>query len=210
MREEYVKKDPPDYKNMVENLRMPTWWDLESTEATLLDDAADVIEDLVKYKEAVERMGNFGKLFVSYAGDPRGPMGRSGERDIVKEALSQPVITDVDGGTWRPVYEEVMQNLIKQLEWWKEQNFRACYEKEELKKSAEAAERREKLLEDENRILTERITKAETRIERMKSIMRCEGIAFISEDISGSKSEHIEGAEKDGMHRGQMPDAGTV
>lgn len=45
------------------------------------------------------------------------------------------------------------------------------------------------MLEDANRILTERITKAEARIERMKSIMRVEGIAVIPGDIAGSKSE---------------------
>lgn len=148
-----------------------------------------IVDDFMKYKEAIDRMGDFGKLFVSYAGDPRGPMGRTGERDIVKEALSQPVITDVDGGTWRPVYEEVLQDLINQLDWWKEQNFRACQERGELERRAEAAEKREKLLEDANRILTERITKAEARIERMKSIMRVEGIAVIPGDIAGSKSE---------------------
>lgn len=173
MREEYVKKDPPDYKNMVENLRMPTWWDLESTEATLLDDAADVIEDLLKYKEAIGRLGDFGKLFMSYTGDPRGPMGRSGERDIAKEALSQPVITDVDGGKWRPVSEEVLQDLIKQFDWWKEQNFRACQEKGELAKKAEAA--------------VERAEKAEARIERMKNLMRAEGIVIFPGDCQGDK-----------------------
>lgn len=175
MREAYVKKDTPDYKNMVENLREPTWWDLESPEATMLDDAADVIEDLLKYKEAVGRMGEFGKLFMSYAGDPRGPMGRSGERDIAKEALSNTVITDVDGGRWRPVSEEVLQDLIKQLDWWKEQNFRACQAKGELAKKAEAA--------------VERAEKAEARIERMKSIMRAEGIAIIQGDCPMDKGE---------------------
>lgn len=134
-----------------------------------------IVDDFMKYKEAIDRMGDFGKLFVRYAGDPRGPMGRSGERDIVKEALSQPVITDVDGGRWRPVYEEVMQDLIKQLDWWKEQNFRACQEKRDLAKKAEAA--------------VERAEKAEARIERMKSIMRAERIAIFKGDCPGDKGE---------------------
>lgn len=134
-----------------------------------------IVDDFIKYKEAIGRMGNFGKLFMSYTGDPRGPMGRSGERDIAKEALSQPVITDVDGGRWRPVYEEVLQDLIKQFDWWKEQNFRACQEKEELVKRTEAA--------------VERAEKAETRIERMKSILRAEGIAIIPGDCQGDKSK---------------------
>lgn len=131
------------------------------------------VEDFMEYKEAVGRMGEFGKLFMSYAGDPRGPMGRSGERDIAKEALSQPVITDVDGGKWRPVSEEVLQDLIKQFDWWKEQNFRACQEKGELAKKAEAA--------------VERAEKAEARIERMKNLMRAEGIVIFPGDCQGDK-----------------------
>lgn len=134
-----------------------------------------IVDDFMKYKEAIDRMGDFGKLFISYAGDPRGPMGRSGERDIAKEALSQPVITDVEGGRWRPVSEEVLQELIKQFDWWKEQNFRACQEKGELAKKAEAA--------------VERAEKAEARIERMKSLLRTEGIAIIPGDCPGDKSE---------------------
>ena len=187
MREEYVKKNPPDYKNMVENLREPTWWDLESPEATMLDDAADVIEDLLKYKEAVGRMGEFGKLFMSYAGDPRGPMGRSGERDIAKEALSQPVITDVDGGRWRPVSEEVLQDLIKQLDWWKEQNFRACQEKRDLEKRAETSEKEVEWKDMVIKAAEDRAIKAEARIERMKSLMRAEGIVIFPGDCQGDK-----------------------
>ena len=189
MREEYVKKDPPDYKNMVENMRMPTWWDLESPDATLLDDAADVIDDLLKYKEAIDRMGDFGKLFVSYAGDPRGPMGRAGDWDIAKEALSQPVITDVDGGKWRPVNEDVMQELIRQLDWWKEQNFRACQEKGDLEKRAETAEKEVEWKDMVIKAAEDRAIKAEARIERLKSLMRAEGIAVISGDCPEDKSK---------------------
>ena len=144
-----------------------------------------IVDDFMKYKEAIDRMGDFGKLFISYAGDPRGPMGRTGERDIVKEALSQPVITDVDGGTWRPVYEEVLQDLIKQLDWWKEQNFRSCQEKRDLEKRAETAE---KEVEWKNMVIKaaeDRAIKAEARIEKMKSFMRAQGILIIPGDYCG-------------------------
>ena len=144
-----------------------------------------IVDDFMKYKEAIDRMGDFGKLFISYAGDPRGPMGRTGERDIVKEALSQPVITDVDGGTWRPVYEEVLQDLIKQLDWWKEQNFLACQEKRDLEKRAEIAE---KEVEWKNMVIKaaeDRAIKAEARIEKMKSFMRAQGILIIPGDYCG-------------------------
>ena len=144
-----------------------------------------IVDDFMKYKEAIDRMGDFGKLFISYAGDPRGPMGRTGERDIVKEALSQPVITDVDGGTWRPVFEEVLQDLIKQLDWWKEQNFLACQEKRDLEKRAEIAE---KEVEWKNMVIKaaeDRAIKAEARIEKMKSFMRAQGILIIPGDYCG-------------------------
>lgn len=144
-----------------------------------------IVDDFMKYKEAIDRMGDFGKLFISYAGDPRGPMGRTGERDIVKEALSQPVITDVDGGTWRPVYEEVLQDLIKQLDWWKEQNFLACQEKRDLEKRAEITE---KEVEWKNMVIKaaeDRAIKAEARIEKMKSFMRAQGILIIPGDYCG-------------------------
>ena len=145
--------------------------------------------DLLKYKEAVERMGDFGKLFVSYAGDPRGPMGRAGDWDIAKEALSQPVITDVDGGKWRPVNEDVMQELIRQLDWWKEQNFRACQEKGDLEKRAETAEKEVEWKDMVIKAAEDRAIKAEARIERMKSLMRAEGIAVISGDCPEDKSK---------------------
>lgn len=144
-----------------------------------------IVDNFIKYKEAIGRLGDFGKLFMSYTGDTRGPMGRSGERDIAKEVLSQPVITDVDGGRWRPVYEEVLQDLIKQLDWWKEQNFLACQEKRDLEKRAEIAE---KEVEWKNMVIKaaeDRAIKAEARIEKMKSLMRAQGILIIPGDYCG-------------------------
>lgn len=105
------------------------------------ENCAIAITDLLRYKDAIERMGEFGKLFLSYTGDPRGPVGRSGDRDIAKEVQLQPVIIDVDGGKWRPVNEDALQDLLRQLDRWKERNFRSCMEKGELSYRAEAAER---------------------------------------------------------------------
>lgn len=102
---------------------------------------SDAITDLLRYKDAIERMGEFGKLFLSYTGDPRGPVGRSGDRDIAKEVQLQPVIIDVDGGKWRPVNEDALQDLLRQLDRWKEQNFRSCKEKGELRDRAEKEKR---------------------------------------------------------------------
>lgn len=94
-----------------------------------------------KYRRAIERMGQFGNLFVEYNGDPRGPMGRAGGMSIAGEAQIMPAITDVDGGAWRPVQEEVLQDLLKQLDYWKETCFKAAYEKQQLIEKAEKLER---------------------------------------------------------------------
>lgn len=50
-----------------------------------------------KYKDAIERQGDFGRLFVDYRGCPKGSMGRR-PGPIEEEVLSMPVIKDVDGG----------------------------------------------------------------------------------------------------------------
>lgn len=41
--------------------------------------AADAITDLLKYKDAIDRMGRFGTMFVQYSGDPRGVIGEIGD-----------------------------------------------------------------------------------------------------------------------------------
>lgn len=62
----------------------------------------------------LERLGEFGQLFIDYVGCPRGAMGRQGA-PLTEELLSMPVITDVDGGRWRPVNEEALQEAITLL-----------------------------------------------------------------------------------------------
>lgn len=43
-----------DYKNLIEKLRFPTWYDLEEPDSTLLADAATAITDLLARAEAAE------------------------------------------------------------------------------------------------------------------------------------------------------------
>lgn len=74
-------------------------------------------KELEKYKDAFERLGYFGKLFMRYSGDPRGHMGRMGNATIVGEVLSMQVIEDVDGGRWIPVQEDVLHDLLKILDY---------------------------------------------------------------------------------------------
>lgn len=62
----------------------------------------------------LERLGEFGRLFIDYVGCPRGGPGRECA-PLTEELLSMPVITDVDGGRWRPVNEEVLQEAIALL-----------------------------------------------------------------------------------------------
>lgn len=69
-----------------------------------------------RYREAVERLGEFGRLFVSYKGDPRGPAGRPGGLSLKDEVLSMPVLKDVDGGRWRPVNEDALQELLAKMD----------------------------------------------------------------------------------------------
>lgn len=62
----------------------------------------------------VERLGKIGKLFLPYEGCPRGHVGRMGApATLEEEALYWGVITDVDGGRWVPVVEDVMHELIE-------------------------------------------------------------------------------------------------
>lgn len=85
--------------------------------------AAQRLEELLRYKEAIDRMGQFGQLFVEYEGCPRGAMGRMCDATIQEEALAMDMLTDVDMGRWRPVNEDVLQDLLRKavIETGKEQ-----------------------------------------------------------------------------------------
>lgn len=78
--------------------------------------AADVIE--------ADRLGRVGRLMLQNKGCPRGPMGRLGmaggkTRDkkaiLVEELCCMDTFEDVDGNVWRPVQEEVLQEVIEIL-----------------------------------------------------------------------------------------------
>ncbi len=90
----------------------------------VIREAAQRLEGMMKYKEAIDRMGKFGKLFVEYEGCPRGAMGRMCDATIQEEALAMDMLTDVDMGRWRPVNEDVLQDLLGKgvIETGKEQN----------------------------------------------------------------------------------------
>ena len=58
----------------------------------------------------LDRLGDFGKLFVDYEGCPRGAMGRAC-MPIEEEVLQMKPITDVDGGRWIPVNVDALMHL---------------------------------------------------------------------------------------------------
>lgn len=61
----------------------------------------------------LDRLGDFGKLFMDYKGCPRGAMGRMGGVPIEEEVLYMKPITDVDGGRWIPVNADALHELVK-------------------------------------------------------------------------------------------------
>lgn len=60
----------------------------------------------------LDRLGDFGKLFMDYEGCPRGAMGRAC-MPIEEEVLQMKPITDVDGGRWIPVNADALHELVK-------------------------------------------------------------------------------------------------
>lgn len=60
---------------------------------------------------AIDRLGEFGKLFVEYTGCPRGAQGRAC-LPLEEEVLLMPQIIDVDGGEWIPVNANALRELV--------------------------------------------------------------------------------------------------
>ena len=78
--------------------------------------AADVIE--------ADCLGRVGRLMLPCKGCPRGPIGRLGmaggkaqdkKAILIKELCCMDTFEDVDGNVWRPVQEEVLQEVIEIL-----------------------------------------------------------------------------------------------
>ena len=78
-------------------------------------DSCTLLDEIKEELKAMQRLGEFGKLFMNYTGDPRGPIGRCGIGDLKREAHYMDVIKDVEGGRWRPVQEDVLEDILKEL-----------------------------------------------------------------------------------------------
>ena len=85
-------------------------------------------EEIQIQKEAMERLGWFGKMFRRYNGDPRGPIGTLGTALgkslallIVESAKNRQPVKDVDGNTWLPMLLdefEAMADVIEHGQEW--------------------------------------------------------------------------------------------
>ena len=85
-------------------------------------------EEVQIQKEAMERMGWFGKMFQRYAGDPRGPIGTFGNalekflvESCIEPARNRHVLKDVDGNTWLPMLQgefRAMADFIERVQGW--------------------------------------------------------------------------------------------
>ena len=60
----------------------------------------------------LERLGEFGKIFMDYKGCPRGAVGRAC-MPIEEEVLRMKVLIDIDGGKWIPVNAEALHELVE-------------------------------------------------------------------------------------------------
>ena len=80
--------------------------------------AREALFHIRKLECVLNRLGEFGKLFMYYEGCPRGAMGRAA-MPIEEEVLAMKPITDVDGGRWIPVNADALHELVekyKQME----------------------------------------------------------------------------------------------
>ena len=107
-------------ENAISRVQNSTWSDVEDWDTDFYDviedalkSALDYVKETGKYQKAIQRLETFGNLFVEYSGDPRGPKGVPGTGKLEDWILSVPVLTDVDGGKWRPVQEEALEELLK-------------------------------------------------------------------------------------------------
>ena len=80
-------------------------------------------EEIQIQKEAMERMGWFGKMFQRYKGDPRGPIGTPGTALgkslvllYVESAKNRQPVKDVDGNTWLPLLLDEFESMVDVIE----------------------------------------------------------------------------------------------
>lgn len=80
-------------------------------------------EEVQIQKEAMERMGWFGKMFQRYKGDPRGPIGTLGGilgKSVIlfqlEEVRKREPIKDIGGNIWLPLLLDEFQTMAEVIE----------------------------------------------------------------------------------------------
>lgn len=104
------------------------WWEY-AVSGSMVDrlaayeDTGLTPEEIQIQKEAMESMGWFGKMFQSYKGDPRGPIGTLGTALgkslallIVESAKNRQPVKDVDGNTWLPMLLDEFESMADVIE----------------------------------------------------------------------------------------------
>ena len=98
------------------------------TKLSQYEDTGLAPEEVQIQKEAMERMGWFGKMFQRYEGDPRGPIGTFGNalekfpvESCIEPARNRQALKDVDGNTWLPMLQDefrAMADFIERVQGW--------------------------------------------------------------------------------------------
>lgn len=107
-----TERDNPAGWKFVSNLEMLNFVDyLIANDVTTWEEVYRT-QQPEREKAALERLGEFGKLFVEYDGCPRGAMGRC-HSSLIAEVYKMPELVDVDGGRWIPVNADALRELVQ-------------------------------------------------------------------------------------------------
>lgn len=130
----FVKSDPNGAYNILDIARFQGEAEFDeilkniALRLAAYEDTGLTPEEVQIQKEAMERMGWFGKMFQRYAGDPRGPIGTLGNapgeflvESCIEPARNRQVLKDVDGNTWLPMLQDefrAMADFIERVQGW--------------------------------------------------------------------------------------------
>lgn len=107
-----TERDNPAGWKFLSNLEMLNFVDYLIANDVTIGKEVFRTQQSEREKAALERLGEFGKLFVEYDGCPRGAMGRS-HTSLIAEVYKMPELVDVDGGRWIPVNADALRELVQ-------------------------------------------------------------------------------------------------
>lgn len=125
----FVKSDPNGAYNILDIARFQGEAEFDeilkniALRLAAYEDTGLAPEEIQIQKEAMERMGWFGKMFQRYKGDPRGPIGTLGNawgkflvESCIEPARNRQAIKDVDGNTWLPMLLDEFESMADVIE----------------------------------------------------------------------------------------------